>query len=81
MIATRCTTWVQPSTAARRLAASVTSPVDELDAEPGELRRALRTPHERTDVGPVRAQRVHDLRADESRAARDEDLHVPKFCQ
>ena len=66
MIATRCTTCVQPSVAARRLAGSVTSPATSFRAEPAELRRAIRPADERADVAALRAQRVHDLRADEA---------------
>ena len=54
---------------------------DQLDAEGREVRAALRPAHECADVASFCAQRMHDPRADEARAARDEDLHDWKFCQ
>ena len=53
---------------------------DDFRAEPAELRRAIRPADERADVTALRAQRVHDLRADEAVRPGDEDLHE-KFCQ
>ena len=42
----------------------------ELDAPARELRRALGPADERAHVAVLRAQRVHDLRADEARRRR-----------
>ena len=72
---------MQPSTAAREARRIGDVARHELDAEAREVRAALRPAHERADVASFRAQRMHDPRADEARAARDEDLHDSKFCQ
>ena len=67
--------------AACRLAASVTSPAASSTPSGRRLPALLRPPHERPHLVPVRAQRVHDPRSDEARAAGDEDGHFEKFCQ
>jgi hypothetical protein len=53
----------------------------KLDAPRRELRAALGAADERAHVEVPGAQRVDDLRSDETGGARDEDLHVVKFCQ
>ena len=82
-IATRCTTCVQPSTAAAQ-ARRIGDVAGRRARRPRLASCAPRSgcAHERAHVVLLRAQRVHDLRADEAGAAGDEDLHaLAKFCQ
>ena len=81
MIETRWTTVSTPSHAARSAVGIGDVAGRELDAPGGEPRRARRVAHERAHVLVARAQRVHDVRPDEARAAGDEDGHVSKFFQ
>jgi hypothetical protein len=49
--------------------------LDQLGAEPLELRALLARPDERDHIVAALAQPAHDLAADESRSPGDEDLH------
>ena len=53
----------------------------QLDAERREVRAVSGRRTSARTSRPSRAQRMDDPRADEARAARDEDLHDSKFCQ
>jgi hypothetical protein len=48
---------------------------DELSAPSRQPARTLRVAHERTHTYVARAQRMHDVAADEARAPGDEDRH------
>ena len=76
MIATRWTTASTPSTAAASDAASVTSPCTSSAPHAAGLCAVPQVADEHAHRQVPRAQRVHDVRADEAGAARDED-HSP----
>ena len=50
-------------------------PPDDLASAGGERRRLLRTPDDRADGVPSRAERLGDVAPDEPRRSCDEDLH------
>ena len=75
MIATRWTTASTPAHASRSDPGSVTSPSTSSTPHEDEPARALPVADERPHGQVARAERVHHVRADEPRRARDENGH------